>query len=172
MAGDFKTVQTKKCRRLGLVIYDAKGPTKLKGNLAMNVGVINAFPMSLVTKRLTLNPEVPNEVLQEILHPQDWALNTEIVWLWGHKNTEPLATRFLHEQFGVVERWAAFGDRPTVQVDDDGVFFVTAKNGLVVEIDKLIILAPIFASNERKAEGQVAQASEVVGFRPILVETH
>lgn len=133
----------------------------------MNAGVINAFPMSLVTKRITLNPEAPNEVLQEILHPQQ-----DIVWLWGHKNTEPLATKFLHEQFGVVDLWAEFGDRPTVQVDDDGIFFVTAPNGLVVELDKLIILAPVFATNERKAEGQVAQASEVVGFRPILVETH
>ena len=137
----------------------------------MNIGIINALPMSLIAQKTTLNPNVPKDVLQEILHPQDWALNTEIVWLWGHKNTEALATKFLHEQFGVVERWAVFGDRPTVQVDDDGIFFVTAPNGLVVELDKLIILAPVFASNERKAEGQVAQASEVVGFRPILVET-
>ena len=138
----------------------------------MNVGVINALPMSLVTQKLTLNPDVPKEELQQILHPEDWANgDLEILWLWGHKNTEPLATRFLHEQFGVVERWAIFGDRPTVQVDDDGMFFVTAPNGLVVEIDRLIVLAPIFASNERKAEGQVASAAETVGFRPILVET-
>ena len=138
----------------------------------MNIGIINAFPMSLVQQVTTLNPNVPKEVLQEILHPQDWALNTEIVWLWGHKNTEPLATRYLYDNFGVNERWAVFGDRPTVQVDDDGIFFVTALNGLAVELDKLIILAPVFASQERKAEGVVAQASEVVGFRPILVETH
>ena len=138
----------------------------------MNVGVINALPMSLVTQKLTLNPEVPKEELQQILHPEDWAKgDLEILWLWGHKNTEPLATRFLHEQFGVVERWAIFGDRPTVQVDDDGMFFVTAPNGLIINIDRLIVLAPIFASNERKAEGHVASADEIVGFRPILVET-
>ena len=138
----------------------------------MNVGVINALPMSLVTQKLTLNPEVPKEELQQILHPEDWANgDLEILWLWGHKNTEPIATRFLHEQFGVVERWAIFGDRPTVQVDDDGMFFVTAPNGLIINIDRLIVLAPIFASNERKAEGHVASADEIVGFRPILVET-
>lgn len=138
----------------------------------MNVGVINALPMSLVTQKLTLNPEVPKEELQQILHPEDWAKgDLEILWLWGHKNTEPIATRFLHEQFGVVERWAIFGDRPTVQVDDDGMFFVTAPNGLIINIDRLIVLAPIFASNERKAEGHVASADEIVGFRPILVET-
>ena len=138
----------------------------------MNIGIINAFPMSLVQQVTTLNPNVPKEALKKLLHPEDWAVSTEIVWLWGHKNTEPLATKFIYELYGVVERWAEFGDRPTVQVDDDWIFFVTAPNDLVVELDKLIVLAPVFASNERMAEGQFASASEVVGFRPILVETH
>ena len=54
----------------------------------------------------------------------------------------------------------------------DGEFFAKTVIDNEIKIDKLIVLAPVFASNERKAEGVVAQASEVVGFRPILVETH
>lgn len=138
----------------------------------MNIGIINALPMSLIAQKTTLNPNVPKEELQELLHPEDWANgDLEIMWLWGHKNTEPLATKFLYEQFGVVERWAGFGDRPTVYVKD-GEFFAKTVIDNEIKIDKLIVLAPVFASNERKAEGVVAQASEVVGFRPILVETH
>ena len=138
----------------------------------MNIGIINALPMSLIAQKTTLNPNVTKEVLQEILHPEDWANgDLEIMWLWGHKNTSEQAAHFLYEQFGVVERWAGFGDRPTVYVKD-GEFFAKTVLGNEFRIDRLIVLAPIFASNERKAEGVVAQASEVVGFRPILVETH
>lgn len=138
----------------------------------MNVGIINALPMSLIQQVTTLNPNVPKEELQELLHPEDWANGgLEIMWLWGHKNTEPLATKFLYDNYGVVERWAGFGDRPTVYVKD-GEFFAKTVIGNEIKIDRLIVLAPVFASNERKAEGVVAQASEVVGFRPILVETH
>lgn len=138
----------------------------------MNIGIINALPMSLIQQITTLNPNVPKEVLQELLHPEDWANgDLEIMWLWGHKNTSEQAAHFLYEQFGVVERWAGFGDRPTVYVKD-GEFFAKTVIDNEIKIDKLIVLAPVFASNERKAEGVVAQASEVVGFRPILVETH
>ena len=136
----------------------------------MNVGIINAFPMSLVSHKLALNPEVPHEEMKQILHPENWASETEVLWLWGHKNTSGKAANFLRENFGVIKRQEAFGDRPSVFVEN-GKFFVTAANGLDVEIDKLVILAPVFASQERKAEGQVASAAEVVGFRPILVET-
>ena len=138
----------------------------------MNIGIINALPMSLIAQKTTLNPNVPKEELQELLHPEDWANgDLEIMWLWGHKNTSEQAASFLYEQFGVVERWAGFGDRPTVYVKD-GEFFAKTVLGNEIKIDKLVVLAPVFASNERKAEGVVAQASEVVGFKPILVETH
>ena len=136
----------------------------------MNVGIINAFPMSLVSQKLTLNPEVPHKEMKQILHPENWASETEVLWLWGHKNTSEQAARFLRENFDVIKRQEVFGDRPSVFVEN-GKFFATATNGLIVEIDRLIVLAPIFASNERKAEGQVASAAEVVGFKPILVET-
>ena len=121
----------------------------------MNVGIINAFPMSLVTQKLTLNPEVTHDEMKRILRPEDWdnwALEIEILWLWGHKNTSEKAANFLRENFGVIKRQEAFGDRPSVFVEN-GKFFVTAANGLDVEIDKLVILAPVFASQERKAEG-------------------
>lgn len=140
----------------------------------MNVGVINALPMSLVTQKLTLNPEVPNDEMKHILHPDDWdnwALDTEVLWLWGNKNTSEQAARFLRENFDVIKRQEVFGDRPSVFVED-GKFFVTADNGLDIEIDKLVILAPVSAANDCKAEGQVASDAEVVGFKPILVETH
>lgn len=135
----------------------------------MNVGVINALPMSLVTQKLTLNPEVPKEELQQILHPEDWAKgDLEILWLWGHKNSSEMAAHFLHEEFGVVERWEGFGERPTVTVED-GEFYAKRIDGELIHIDKLIVLAPTLAFNERKAEGQVAIATEIVGFRPIVV---
>lgn len=138
----------------------------------MNIGIINALPMSLIQQITILNPNVPKEELQELIHPEDWANgDLEIMWLWGHKNTSEQAAHFLYEQFGVVERWAGFGGRPTVYVKD-GEFFAKTVIDNEIKIDKLIVLAPVFASNERKAEGVVAQASEVVGFRPILVETH
>lgn len=138
----------------------------------MNIGIINALPMSLIAQKTTLNPNVPKEELQELLHPEDWANGgLEIMWLWGHKNTSEQAASFLYEQLGVVERWAGFGDRPTVYVKD-GEFFAKTVLGNEIKIDKLVVLAPVFATNERKAEGQVASAAEVVGFKPILVETH
>ena len=135
------------------------------------IGVINAFPMSLVEDVVTLNPKATREAIQDLIHPEDWANGGhEVAWLWGHKNTEAMASKFLYDNYGVVERWAGFGDRPTVYVKD-GEFFAKTVLGNEFRIDRLLILAPIFASNERKAEGQVASAAEVVGFRPILVET-
>ena len=135
------------------------------------IGIINAFPMSLVQDLVTLDPNVPHHILKEILHPDDWARGDhEIAWLWGHKNSSEMAAHFLHEEFGVVERWEGFGERPTVTVED-GEFYAKCVDGELIHIDKLIVLAPVFATNDRKAEGYVAGTNEVVGFRPILVET-
>lgn len=133
----------------------------------MNIGIINALPMSLINKVTTLIPN-PKD-LKELLHPDDWAQSTEIIWLWGHKNSRIEASKYLYDNFGVVERWEAFGERPTVVAKDDG-YYASRIDGELIKIDKLVVLAPKFDFVERKAEGEVALMSEIVGFTPILVQ--
>lgn len=129
----------------------------------MNIGIINAFPMSLVTKNTTLCPN--HGYIRDCLsHPV-----AEILWLWGHKNSSDEAARFLRENYGVVNKQEIFGDRPTVIAEDDGLY-AKASNGLLVKIDMLVVLAPKFGGLvERKAEGEIALVNEITGFTPILV---
>ena len=129
----------------------------------MTVGVINALPMSIIQQRTTLNPNVANEELKQLLN------DAEVLWLWGHKNTSKLATDYLNSSFGLSEYLEAFGERPSIYVKDRA-FYAKTLLGEEVMIDHLLVLAPTFTTSDRKAEGQVATSTDVIGFRPILVE--
>lgn len=129
----------------------------------MNVGIINAFPMSLVHGTTTLIPN--HSYIKETLCYS----GSEVLWLWGHKNSSDEAKKYLRDNYGILKCWENFGDRPTVVAEDDGLYAKDV-NGLLVKIDMLVVLAPKFGGLvERKAEGEIALVNEITGFTPILV---
>lgn len=129
----------------------------------MNIGIINAFPMSRVNTTTILMPN--HSYIREALCRPD----AEVLWLWGHKNSSEEAENYLRDNYGILKCWKNFGDRPTIVAEDDGLY-AKDTNGLLVKIDMLVVLAPKFGGlAERKKEGEIAMVNEITGFTPILV---
>ena len=132
------------------------------------VGIINALPMSLIQDVTVLIPN--KDTVTEVLD-REASVEDEVAWLWGHANSDAmaveLATKELHLK---AEIRKDFGPRPTIFAHAYGGFIAIDENCEQVHLDKLIVLAPTFASAKRKAEGEVATAAEITGFRPILVK--
>lgn len=132
------------------------------------IGIINALPMSIVQDITTLVPI--NGVIREVLD-REATDEDEVAWLWGHANSAEKAEEYARNDLGIKAKIRRdFGPRPTIVAHAFGGYVAIAEDGEQVIIDKLIVLAPTFVMNKRKAEGEVAAATEILGFRPILVK--
>lgn len=131
------------------------------------IGFINALPMVLVQDVTTLvpNKDIVKEVIRMEADEED-----EVAWLWGHANSDAMATEYALSLGVKAEIRKDFGARPTVLAHAYGGFVSIAENGEQVHLDKLVVLAPVFSMENRQAEGHVATANEIIGFRPILVK--
>ena len=124
--------------------------------------------MSLVQDVTTLIPST--QMVKEVLH-REAGIEDAVAWLWGHANSDKKAQEFLRFDLGVQAYLLKdFGSRPTVYAYEYGGFIAIAENGEQVHLDRLVVLAPVFATNKRKAEGEAATAAEITSFRPILVK--
>lgn len=132
------------------------------------IGIINALPMSIVHEVTTLIP-IPG-VVREVLD-REATSEDEVAWLWGHANSDRAAEEYARNNLGLMAGIRRdFGPRPTIVAHAFGGYVAITEDGEQVIIDKLVVLAPTFAMNKRKAEGEVAATTEILGFRPILVK--